>query len=99
MKKILNQKLIGLAEYYELINANFFLSPKPINRIFLNSNETFAFEGTKLEKLNKLKIKISNIKNCDLKKNGKNMVFSDGNINSKIMLKTWFFSMEISIQK
>jgi len=86
MKKILNQKLIGLAEYYELINANFFLSPKPINRIFLNVTETFAFEGTKLERLKKLKIKISNIKNCDLKKNGKNMVFSDGNINSKIMI-------------
>ena len=86
MKKKLNQKLIGLVEYYKLINANFFLSLKPINRIVFNSTDAFTFEGTKLEKLSKLKIKISNIKNCDLKKNGKNMVFSDGNINSKIMI-------------
>ena len=86
MKKILNQKLIGLTEYYELINANFFLSTKPLNRIFLNSTDTFTFSGTKLEKLNKLKIKISNIKNCELKQSAQNIVFSDGNINSKIMI-------------
>ena len=86
MKKKLNQNLISLIEYYELINTNFFLSTKPLNRIFLNSTDTFAFSGTKLEKLNKLKIKISNIKNCELKQSAQNIVFSDGNINSKIMI-------------
>ena len=86
MKKKLNQKLISLIEYYELINANFFLSTKPLNRIFLNSTDTFTFSGTKLEKLNKLKIKISNIKNCELKQSAQNIVFSDGNIDSKIMI-------------
>jgi uracil-DNA glycosylase len=86
MKKKLNQKLISLIEYYELINANFFLSTKPLNRIFLNSTDTFTFSGTKLEKLKKLKIKISNIKNCELKQSAQNIVFSDGNINSKIMI-------------
>ena len=29
MKKNLNQKLINLIEYYNLINVNFFLSNKP----------------------------------------------------------------------
>ena len=86
MKKKLNQKLINLVEYYNLINANFFLSLKPINRIIIDSDSTFNFTGTKLEKLNKLKTKISNIKNCKLKKSSKNLVFSDGNINSKIMI-------------
>ena len=86
MKKKLNQKLIGLVEYYQLINANFFLSLKPINRMVLDSTDTFTFNGTKLEKLNKLKIKISNIKNCELKKNAQNMVFADGNINAKVMI-------------
>ena len=84
MKKNLNQKLINLIEYYNLINANFFLSNKPIIRAAKNT--TFASFGTKEEKLNKLKKKIQLIKNCKLKSNAKNLVFSDGNINSKIMI-------------
>jgi len=39
-----------------------------------------------IEKLSKLKKKIQFIKNCDLKKNATNLVFADGNINSKIMI-------------
>ena len=84
MKKSLNQKLINLIEYYNLINANFLLSNSPINRT--NENSTSVFTGTKSEKLNKLKKKIQFIKNCDLKKNATNLVFADGNINSKIMI-------------
>ena len=57
MKKNLNQKLISLIEYYNLINANFLLSNSPIKRT--NENATNAFTGTKLEKLNKLKKKNS----------------------------------------
>ena len=63
MKKNLNQKLISLIEYYNLINANFLLSNTPIKR--KNENTTNAFTGTKLEKLYKLKKKIQFIKNCD----------------------------------
>ena len=66
MKKNLNQKLINLIEYYGLIGGNFLLSDKPLNRSINNTN--LIFDGTKLEKLNKLKKKISLIKNCDLKK-------------------------------
>ena len=84
MKKNLNQKLINIIEYYNLINANFLLSNSPIKRANVNSTKTF--NGTKLEKLNKLKKKIQFIKNCDLKKNATNLVFADGNINSKIMI-------------
>ena len=84
MKKNLNQKLISLIEYYNLINANFLLSNSPLKRT--NDNTTNAFTGTKLEKLSKLKKKIQFIKNCDLKKNATNLVFGDGNINSKIMI-------------
>ena len=82
MKKNVNQKLINLIEYYNLINANFLLNSSPIKRF--NENTTNTFTGTKLEKLNKLKKKIQSIKNCDLKNNATNLVFSDGNINSKI---------------
>ena len=84
MKRNLNQKLINLIEYYNLINANFLISNSPLKRKI--DNTTHAFTGTKLEKLNKLKKKIQLIKNCDLKKNATNLVFGDGNINSKIMI-------------
>jgi len=84
MKRNLNQKLINLIEYYNLINANFLLSNSPLKRTIQNTTD--AFTGTKLEKLNKLKKKIQHIKNCELKKNATNLVFGDGNIHSKIMI-------------
>ena len=84
MKKNLNQKLIDLIEYYNLINANFLLSNSPIKRT--NETSTNTIYGTKSEKLDKLKKKIQSIKNCDLKKNATNLVFADGNVNSKIMI-------------
>ena len=84
MKRNLNQKLINLIEYYNLINANFLLSNRSLKRT--TENTTLAFSGDKLEKLTKLKKKIELIKNCDLKKNATNLVFGDGNINSKIMI-------------
>ena len=84
MKKNLNQKLINLIEYYNLINANFFLSNKPIKRTLKNA--TITLDGSKEEKLNKLIKKIQLIQNCKLKKNAKNLVFGDGNIYAKIMI-------------
>ena len=84
MKRSLNQKLINLVEYYNLINAYFLLSNSPIKR--LNINATSNISGSKLERLSKLKKKIQIIKNCELKKNSTNLVFGDGNINSKIMI-------------
>jgi len=84
MKKNLNQKLINLIEYYNLINANFLLSNNPIKR---SGNATISYSGeTKLKKLEKLKQNIRFIKNCELRKNATNLVFGDGNINSKIMI-------------
>ena len=84
MKKNLNQKLINLIEYYNLINANFLLSNIPLKRDVENS--TTSFNGTKLQKLKKLQKSIQLIENCELKKNATNLVFGDGNISAKIML-------------
>ena len=84
MKKNLNQKLINLIEYYNLLNANLLLSNIPLKRNFDDS--IVSGEGTKIEKLDKLKKNIQLIKNCNLKKNAKNIVFSDGNIDAKIMI-------------
>ena len=84
MKRNLNQKLISLIEYYNSVNINLLLSNSPIKRII--NNTTNNFTGTKIEKLGKLKKKIKLIKNCELKNNATNIVFGDGNINSKIMI-------------
>ena len=84
MKKNLNQKLINLIEYYNLINANLLLSDTPLKRN--DNNVTASFGGTKLQKLKKLKKSIQLIENCELKKNATNLVFGDGNISAKIMI-------------
>ena len=84
MKKNFNQKLIGLVEYYNLINTNLLLSDIPLKRNI--NNTTTSFSGTKVQKLEKLKKNIRLIKNCELKKNATNLVFGNGNINSKIMI-------------
>ena len=84
MKKNLNQKLIDLIEYYNLINNNLLLSNYPLKRTL--NNETVTSNDTKSHKLNQLRKSIENIKNCELKKSAKNLVFGDGNIYSKIMM-------------
>ena len=86
MKKKLNQKLISLIEYYNLINSNLLLSNTPIKRNNNFVTSSLSFEGTKQQKLEKLKKSISIIKNCELKKSANNLVFSDGNKDAKIMI-------------
>ena len=84
MKKNLNQKLINLVEYYNLINANLLLSDTALKRNV--KNVTTSFSGTKLQKLERLKKSIQLITNCELKKNATNLVFGDGSFNAKIMI-------------
>jgi len=84
MKKNLNQKLLNLIEYYHMINTDILFSNSPINRN-INKNDLF-YKGNKKEKLEKLKQSIKRIKNCELKKNATNIVFSDGNYKAKIMI-------------
>ena len=55
MKRNLNQKLIDLVEYYNLVNANFLLSNNPLKRSIKSLDA--GSSGSKLEKLNKLKKK------------------------------------------
>ena len=42
MKKKLNQKLINLIEYYNLINANLLLSNKPLKRTLHASSNIYT---------------------------------------------------------
>ena len=83
MSKNINIKLSKLIKYYSLINHNLIFSNKSINRY--NQNQP-NIQKDKALNLQKLRNKINEIKNCKLKENASNLVFSDGNPNSKIMI-------------
>ena len=83
MIKKTNSSSIKLIKYYKLVNHNLIYNNKSINRYKKDNFEISADKTSNLEELKKL---IHDIKNCSLKKNAKNMVFSDGNPKSKIML-------------
>ena len=74
---------IKLIKYYNLINHNLIYNNKAINRY---KKDSFEISVDKASNLKKLKKSIAEIRNCTLKKNAKNIVFSDGNPKSKIML-------------
>ena len=74
---------IKLIKYFNLINHNLVYNNKAINRY---KKDSFEISSDKANNLERLKKSISQVKNCTLKKNAKNLVFSDGNPKSKIML-------------
>ena len=82
MTKKINAKTIKLLKFYNLINYNLIYNNKAINRYKKDLNE---ISEEKSESLEILKRSISNLKNCELKRNATNIVFSDGNPKSKIM--------------
>ena len=68
----------------EKLNSNeieYIFSNKPINRL-----KTKPQLEDKIKLLSKLRNEIENIDNCELKKNAKQLVFADGNNQSKIMI-------------
>ena len=83
MIKKINSKTIKLIKYYSLINFNLIYNNKAINRY---KKDNFELPEDKVKSLEALKKLIINIKNCELKKNASQMVFSDGNPKAKIML-------------
>ena len=70
-----------LNEFNDPNDIEFIFSDKPINRF-----KTKPELEDKISLLTKLKNDLQNIKNCELKDSAKNLVFSDGNLNSKIMI-------------
>ena len=70
--------------YHKLINNEVSYSVNSISRYKKSNGKSGP--DVKLKQLNILKQKISSIRNCDLKKNATNLVFSDGNPFSKIMI-------------
>ena len=83
MIKKINFKTIKLIKFYNFINYNLIYNSKAINRYKKN---TYEISVDKIKDLENLRNAISTIKNCELKKKATNIVFSDGNPKSKIML-------------
>ena len=83
MVKKINASSIKLIKYYKFINYNLIYNNKSINRY---KKDNFEISANKADNLDRLKKSISNIKNCSLKSSAANMVFSDGNPRSKIMI-------------
>ena len=83
MVKKNNINSIKLIKYYKLINYNLIYNNKAINRY---KKDIFEISADKAKNLERLKKSINDIQNCTLKNNATNMVFSDGNPKSKIML-------------
>ena len=83
MTKKNNLNPIKLIQYYNFINHNLIYNNSSINRY---KKDSFGISADKANNLARLKKSIHNIKNCSLKDNATNMVFSDGNPKSKIML-------------
>ena len=80
MIKKINTKLVKLVKYYSLINHNLIYENEAINRY---KSIKIYNKSPKGKELQELKSAISNIKNCNLKKNS----------------TTLFFQMEILMQK
>ena len=78
-----NLNYVKLIRYYKLINHNLIYNNTAINRY---RKDNYEISKDKIINLDKLKKSINDIKNCSLKNNAINMVFSDGNPKSKIML-------------
>ena len=83
MAKNINNKLKKLIKYYSLINHNLIFNNKSINRY--NQNQADINKSNK-QYLQKLRDEINEITNYKLKDNASNLVFSDGNPDSKVMI-------------
>ena len=89
-KKAINQNSNYHSELLNSLDSDFIFDKNPINRLKnfadnLQINSGFD-EFNKEKELNKLKLEINSIDNCNLKDNSKKIVLGDGNINSSIML-------------
>ena len=76
-----NQNNIFKSNLVNSFDIEYVFSNKPINRY-----KTKPVVENKVSLLSNLKKNIENVENCELKNHAKNLVFSDGNIESKLMM-------------
>ena len=68
-------------EFNDVYEIKYVFSNTPLNRL-----QTKPGVEEKTDRLNALKVRIQGIKDCELRKNAKNFVFNDGDINSSVMI-------------
>ena len=81
IKKPINQNDILDTELLNTLDYNYVFNNEPIKR-----NKTKPRLEDLIFKLENLKLKIHNIKDCELKKNASKLVFADGNVESLLMI-------------
>ena len=86
-KKSSFQSMSYREELTNSIEPNFIFSKKPLNRFKFDEIKNNNKSSNKIEQINELKKLIDSIQNCNLKKNSKNLVLGDGDLNSPVMLK------------
>ena len=86
IKKAINQNDSFRSKLLNYVDCNNIFSNKPINRFKNDLDVKPASGDIKNKVLAKLKKEINSIKDCKLKENASRIVFSDGNIESPIMI-------------
>ena len=86
IKKPLNQNGKYAQELLKAVEPDFIFSDKPINRLKVVQKNIGSKNQNKNELLSVLKDQINSIQNCNLKKNSKNVIMGDGDLNSPLML-------------
>jgi len=86
IKKQINQKNSFDIELLNVIGHDYVFNNNSINRLKNKIDIPNKLNENRHEKLSKLKQEIDSIKDCKLKKNASKVVFSDGNIQSSIMI-------------
>ena len=89
-KKVINQNSNFDSELLNSVESNFIFNERPINRLKNTTSnqkkDNYVDRLDKEKELDKLKLQINSITDCNLKNNSKKIVLGDGNINSPIML-------------
>jgi DNA polymerase len=86
IKKPINQNDSYNLELLNSIGCDYVFNNNPINRLKNKINIPKIYNEGKAKNLEKLKQEINSIEDCKLKKNASKIVFSDGNIQSPIMI-------------
>jgi len=86
IKTTLNQNAKYAQELLKSTEPDFNFNDKPVNRVKAVQNDINNKNQNKNELLSVLKNQINSIQNCNLKKNSKNVIMGDGDLNSPIML-------------
>ena len=86
IKKLINQNDSFDLELLNSIENNYVFENNPINRLNNKNTVSKTSSDEKIKNLENLKKEINSIENCKLKENASKIVFSDGNIQSPIMI-------------